>query len=351
MTSTTIRRTAASAVAIGAAAALIGAPGAQAQSDTSADVASGQTMLKLDTGTARVLRANSIGVSLVKPAKNSRSGLTFAVAPSGSSLDPRTYAGTLNHTGGLRFRAGGKTLSLTRFQVKVGSRSTLSAVVNGGSRATIISLNTSKAKIKRTGINTGASGIVASLNGTGATALNRYFGVKLFKSGLKLGTVRSEAKFGEIIFAGGQTDLALDGGTLAALGGLGVSPGIIAPATLAGTTASFPITGGKVNAKTLAGSIQHSGGISLTAGATRVELTNFDIQLPKLLLQVNGGTPAPAVDLDASNARVQVSGRNVTVSNVVAKVNAAGASALSGALNTTVPQVTLGVATVKGQAR
>ncbi len=107
MTSTTIRRTAASAVAIGAAAALIGAPGAQAQSDTSADVASGQTMLKLDAGTARVRRANSIGVSLVKPAKNSRSGLTFAVAPSGSSLDPRTYAGTLNHTGGLRFRAGG----------------------------------------------------------------------------------------------------------------------------------------------------------------------------------------------------------------------------------------------------
>lgn len=351
MTSTMLRRTAATAAAVGAAAALAAAPGAQAQSSTSAAVASGQTMLLLDAGTAKVLRQNKISVGLISPAKSGRSGLTFPVAPSGSSLDPRTYAGTLNHRGGITFRAGGKTLRLSDFRVTVGSRSSLNARINGGARATIISLNTRNAKITRQGINTGASGIVASLNGTGATALNRYFGVRLFKSGLRLGTVRSEAKFGEIVFAGGNTELALDGGTLAALQGLGVAPGIIAPATLAGTTASFPITGGKVNARTLAGSITHSGGISLTAGATRVELTNFDIQLPKLLLQVNGGSPAPAVDLDASNAQVSVSGRNVTVANVVAKVNAAGASALSGAFGTTLPEVTLGVATVKGQAR
>lgn len=351
MTSTTIRRATASAAALGVAAALAAAPGAQAQSATSAAVASGQTMLRLDAGTAKVLQQNKIRVGLISPAKNSRSGLTFPVAASGSALDPRTYAGTLNHRGGITFRAGGKTLRLTNFRVTVGSRSSLNAQINGGARATIISLNTRNAKITRSGINTGASGIVASLNGTGATALNRYFGVKLFKSGLRLGTVRSEAKFGEIVFAGGQTDLALDAGTLAALQGLGVAPGIIAPATLAGTTASFPITGGKVNARTLAGSITHSGGISLTAGATRVELTNFDIQLPKLLLQVNGGGPAAAVDLDASNAQVRVSGRNVTVGNVVAKVNAAGASALSGAFRTTVPEVALGVATVRGQAR
>jgi hypothetical protein len=351
MTSTMLRRTAASAAAIGVAAALAAAPGAHAQSSTSAAVASGQTMLLLDAGTAKVLRDNSIRVGLISPAKSSRSGLTFPVAPSGSSLDPRTYAGTLNHQGGMTFRAGGKTLRLTNFRVTVGSRSSLNAQINGGARATIISLDTRNAKITRQGVNTGASRIVASLNTTGATALNRYFGVKLFKGGLRLGTVRSEAKFSEVIFRGGTTELALDGGTLTALGALGVSPGIIAPATLAGTTASFPITGGKVNARTLAGSITHSGGISLTAGATRVELTNFDIQVPKLLLQVNGGSPAPAVDLDASDAQVRVAGRNVTARNVVVKLNAAGASALSGAFGTTVPEVTLGVATVKGQAR
>lgn len=351
MTTTTLRRTAASAAAIGVAATLAAAPGAQAQSSTSADVASGQTMLRLDRGTARVLKANAISVSLISPAKSGRSGLTFPVASAGSSLDPKTYAGTLNHRGGLRFRAGGKSLRLTSFRVKVGRQSTLSAVVNGGSRATIITLSTGKAKVRRSSINTSASGIVARLSGTGAKALNSYFGVRLFSKGLTLGTVRSEAKFSEIVFDGGKTELALDGGTLAALGGLGVTPGIIAPATLGGTKASFPITGGKVDAETLSGSITHSGGISLTAGATRVELTNFDIQLPKLLLQVNGGEPAPAVDLDASEAKVTVSGRNVTVRNVVAKVNAAGAGALSSAFGTTVPEVTLGVATVKGKAR
>ncbi|MBJ7329788.1 MAG: hypothetical protein JHC95_07825 [Solirubrobacteraceae bacterium] len=347
MTPSTVRR-----AALGAAIILCtAAPGAHAQSDTSAAVASGQTMLKLDAGTAKVLAANDIAVRLVSPAKSAKSGLTFPVAAKGSSLDPKTYAGTLNHTGGLRFQAGGKTLSLTRFRVKVGSSSSLSAVVNGGSRATIISLSTTKAKITRSGINTGARGIVARLSSTGAKALNAYFGVSLFTRGLTLGTVRSEARFGEIVFAGGETKLALDASTLTALGGLGVSPGIIAPATLAATTASFPITGGKVNAKTLAGSIRHSGGISLTAGATRVALTDFDIQLPKLLVKVNGGEPAPAIDLDAASAKVTVSGRNVTVDGVVAKLNAAGAGALSSAFGTTVPTVPLGVATVQGIAR
>lgn len=336
---------------LGAAAALLAAPAAHAQSSTAADVAGGKTMLKLDAGTAKVLKQNKISVGLVSPAKNSKSGLTFPVDTKGSALDPKTYAGTLNHKGGITIKAGGKTLRLTNFRVSVGSSSSLNARVNNGSRATIISLSTKKAKIKRPGLGTDVSGIVASLNATGAKALNSYFGVKLFSKGLKLGTVRSQATYSQIVFAGGQTDLALDGGTLTALTGLGVTPGIVAPATLAGTTVSFPITGGKVDAKTLTGSITHSGGISLTAGATKVELTNFDIQLPKLLLQVNGGTPAPAVDLDATNAKVAVSGRNVTVSGVVAKVNAAGASALSGAFKTTVPQVTLGVATVKGQAR
>ncbi len=337
---------------LGAAAALLAAPAAaQAQAPTTADVAGGKTMLKLDAGTAKVLKQNKISLGLVSPAKSSSSGLTFPVDTKGSALDPKTYAGTLNHKGGISIKAGGKTLRLTNFRVSVGASSSLNARVNNGSRATIISLSTKKAKITRPGLGTDVSGIVASLNATGAKALNSYFGVKLFSKGLKLGTVRSQATYRQIVFAGGQTDLALDGGTLTALTGLGVTPGIVAPATLAGTTASFPITGGKVDAKSLEGSITHSGGISLTAGATKVELTNFDIQLPKLLLQVNGGTPAPAVDLDASNAKVAVDGRNVTVSGVVAKVNAAGASALSGAFKTTVPQVTLGVATVKGQAR
>lgn len=337
---------------LGAAAALLAAPAAaQAQAPTTADVAGGQTMLKLDAGTAKVLKQNKISLGLVSPAKAKSSGLTFPVDTKGSALDPKTYAGTLNHKGGISIKAGGKTLRLTNFRVSVGASSSLTARVNNGSRATIISLSTKKAKITRPGLGTDVSGIVASLNATGAKALNSYFGVKLFKKGLKLGTVRSQATYSQIVFAGGQTDLALDGGTLTALTGLGVTPGIVAPATLAGTTASFPITGGKVDAKSLEGSITHSGGISLTAGATKVELTNFDIQLPKLLVQVNGGTPAPAVDLDASNAKVTVDGRNVTVSGVVAKVNAAGASALSGAFKTTVPQVTLGVATVKGQAR
>lgn len=353
MTSTTIRRTAASAVAIGVAAALAAAPGAQAQSSTTADVSNGSTTLRLSAVTAKVLKDNKISLGTVNPARSNGLNVTFPVAASGSALDPKTFAGTLNHRGGLTFKAGGKTLRLTNFRVSVGSKSSLNARINNGSRATIISLNTSRAKIVRTGLNTNVAGIVASLNGTGAKALNSYFNVKLFKNGLRLGTVRSQAVYSQVIFQGGQTELALNASTLSTLGTLGLTPGIVAPGTLSGTTASFPITGGKVNTTNLSGSITHSGGISLTAGATRVELLNFDIQAPKLLASVNGTTPAAIIDLDASKAKITVSGRNVTVAGVDAKLSSVGANGLNAAFNTTALSagIPIGTATVKGQAR
>ena len=57
-----------------------------------------------------------------------------------------------------------------------------------------------------------------------------------------------------------------------------------------------------MDAKTFAGTIAHSGGISLTKGATKVELTDFEIGIddtPELTALV-GGTRVPILSVDLS---------------------------------------------------
>jgi hypothetical protein len=74
---------------------------------------------------------------------------------------------------------------------------------------------------------------------------------------------------------GGDTTVALSSTFLSALTTLKVTPSTIAPTQLVGTTVNFPVTGGALDQKTAAGQIVHSGGLTLTAGKTVVNLQNF----------------------------------------------------------------------------
>ena len=74
--------------------------------------------------------------------------------------------------------------------------------------------------------------------------------------------------------------LRLDPGTAAALTSLGVTPGVIAPASATSAGLSFPITDSPLRALHT-GTITHSGGISLTAGSTQVDLTDFGSTWPR----------------------------------------------------------------------
>jgi hypothetical protein len=117
---------------------------------------------------------------------------------------------------------------------------------------------------------------------------------------------------------GGSTEVALDADFVAALGTLGLTPGVVGGATLADGTVAFPITGGTVTLydKTtgyrpwVQGIIFHDGsGLSLTAGATTVELTNFAVDPGKPArlfgdVSVNGQVAAmnaPLFDLNGKN--------------------------------------------------
>ena len=256
----------------------LGAALATAGPASAAQLSGGSTTLRLDSGTAKALSGAGVSVAPVKPAKAGRSGVAFPIT--GGKANPATLAGTINHSGGLRLRAGGTSVRLTSFRVKVGKRSSLSALL-GGKRVTILSLSRTKAKVRRTGFDTTVSGVKASLNSTAAKALNQAFDTSLFKRGLTLGTATVAAKFAQAdLIERGATTLAPDPGTVAALASLGVTPSAIAPATAGSGGLSFPILGGtSLNLKTLAGHVRHSGGIALTKGSTRVELKNFLIRI------------------------------------------------------------------------
>lgn len=317
-------------------------------------IAGGTTKLKLDKPVAKVLKQNGVKLAPVSPAKVKGGGVVFPIT--GGKLNLKTGAGTLRHSGGLKFVAGGKKLVAKSFVVKTGKRNVLSGKV-GGTRVNLLKLNLNKAKVKRNGLGLTVSKVGASLTGTAAKALNTTFGVKLFKKGLRLGHVVVKAIPATVgIAAKGSTNLALDPGTAQALTGLGVTAAPIGEATaLPSGELSFPITGGKANTSTFAGVIRHSGGISLTAGSTVVELTDFTINVdgqPDLTALV-GGSRVSILALDLSELKAKVVGKRITLGNVTAKLTAEAADALNAAFGVTAfsEGLVLGKATVKAVAR
>jgi hypothetical protein len=80
----------------------------------------------------------------------------------------------------------------------------------------------------------------------------------------------------------------------AALGSLGIAVSKVLPANVSATFGFIPITGGRIDASNAKGEIPHAGGLTLTKGTTRVQLTDFVIDTasgaPRLtgLVAVNG---------------------------------------------------------------
>jgi hypothetical protein len=148
------------------------------------------------------------------------------------------------------------------------------------------------------------------------------------------------------------TSLQLDPGAAAALTSLGVAAAPIEPAFANGNGLNFPITnslGNVLRTRT----IKHAGGISLTAGSTRVELTRFYINLdssPDLTALV-GGQRVSILDLDFSKARPGFRWGTLTLGPVAARLTQTAADALNGAFGVTAftKGLLLGQATVRAR--
>ncbi|MBW4033592.1 MAG: hypothetical protein HIU88_13190 [Acidobacteria bacterium] len=170
------------------------------------------------------------------------------------------------------------------------------------------------------------------------------------------------------VLFGGNTAVALDSNFLAALKSLGVTPGVLGTATLTNGSVAFPITGGSVvywspsgkYRPYVQGIIEHNGsGLSLTAGSTVVDLTNFTINPGNSKLYgdvtVNGtvaATQAYLFDLHGQTLKpLQVDGKNAILTGTTVHISPDAAGVLNKVFNTTgVPsELLVGVATITAQ--
>jgi hypothetical protein len=158
------------------------------------------------------------------------------------------------------------------------------------------------------------------------------------------------------------TTLTTDTGTTQALWDAGIIPLPVAPSTVSPTTQAalytFPITTGRVDAKTTAGFIKHSGGLLLArfdAGTwTALNLTKFTINItgaPNLTAIVNGGSRVEIATLDLGNAKIKTFAKNGriyrTVKDVGVTLNATAMGAINDTFGTSLPSsVKLGTADV-----
>ena len=171
----------------------------------------------------------------------------------------------------------------------------------------------------------------------------------------------AQASDGQLHFVGGKTRLVANPAVVPVLAQNGISLAPVAPATAAAVTwhgqptvaAWFPITGGRVNATSLVGIINHSGGLTFAKGSRWLKVGLFQISIHRrayLTAAVNFDRSARVAlaRLDLSHARVYACHGWVTVTGVRAYLTTAAAEALDVTLHTTVfvPGLELGVASV-----
>lgn len=316
-------------------------------------VSSGETAVTLRPAVAKVLKQNGVSVVPVRPAKVVKGAVVFPVT--GGQLDPLTAMGQIRHSGGLKFGAGKSSLVARSFSIRTAAGILTGKV--GKKTVRLFKVDLGKAKVSRSGLGVSVRGAVLSLTGASAAALNKTFKVRIFKSGLVIGTAAVKVNFAKVkLAAKGSTDLTLDPETAKALTSLGVTPAPIGPAkALASGAISFPITGGSANTSSFAGSIGHRGGISLTAGSTTVALTDFRINVdaePDLTALV-GGQRVSILSLDLSSLKASVKRQKITLAGVKAKLTATAAAALNDAfkVNAFSEGLLLGTARVNAVAR
>ncbi len=155
-------------------------------------VDSGRTSLRIDRATAGVLADNGVTVTAIANASGAGRRFSFPIVD--GSVDPATAAGTIEHSGGLRFTAGGTSLGVQDFVIDTTS-GVLTARVSGTStRVPLLVLDTSGASIKATKNRLTVRNVRASLTGAAAAALNATFHVDLFTAGLPIGTATVRAR-------------------------------------------------------------------------------------------------------------------------------------------------------------
>lgn len=298
----------------------------------------GSTTLKLGGPTAGLLAVAGVSVKAVSPATKSSAGLKFPI--SGGTIRPANLLGSINHRGGVRFSLDGSSIVLRSLRVTRTSQGASMSASVAGRRITILRLSLAKAIIGSSGpLTATVSNITATLSPQGARAINKEIGTSLFQAGLKVGTVSARINLRDVVVGAGSTTLTPSSEVSAALSALGVTLSPSGNATATTNGFAFPITGGKVNGKTFAGTILNAGsGITASRGAASLTLSDFAITIdatPSLSALV-AGTRAELLGLNTSSITIGTVAGGLVGANIGATLTQAAASALNAAFDTTV---------------
>lgn len=155
---------------------------------------------------------------------------------------------------------------------------------------------------------------------------------------------------------GGATTLKLNAKTANALTSNGYSLAPVSEAKASQAGVSFPIEGGLLTARTLAGRITHDGGLTLSKGGTSLTIRDFTIDTRAATLTAwadEAGARIPTLDLHLGRAKVAATRRHITVTGVRATLTGTAATALNSYFSTTLftKGLPLGTATVSANGR
>jgi hypothetical protein len=334
------------------------APFASAASDP---LAGGSTTITLNKGLFKKLKKAGVKVLKVSPATVKGKKVTLPV--SGGSLDPITGQGTVEHSGGFKFKRGKKKAVVNTIVLET-TTSSLKAKVAGKS----MKLATVKgATTTRNGFGANVSITALKLTGKAAKQLNKKLGFTgknkkkaPFKSGRNLGASVSETQPKTVtVLAGGSTNLTLSAAALQKLARVGPPPGeaegpfavklsIVPPTTIVSAgpppTLGFPISGGTIAPDASSGIVQTNGGIQLKQNLEEVGKGETTLTMANIWIDL--GAKTATVEVTIENPKTPEANLGNLGRSSIADIQLTGATITSNPLTHTV-SVQNGTATLQ----
>lgn len=307
------------------------APLASAASDP---VASGKTTITLDNGLYKKLKKSHVKVTAVKPATVKGKKITLPIKAEGSTMDPTTGAGKLNHKGGFKLKAGKRkvvvknlVLDTTKKSLsgKVGKKNLKIAVVAGAS-------------IVRDGFGLDVVAKKLKLTKKAAKQLNKALDENVFKANRSLGSARASEQPETVTIKGGSATLTTSLETVKKLKEDNVDIEVIAPtnvASLVPPAFSFPVSGGSIAPDAGRGVVQTNGGLKLVQDWTKFGLEKHTIMTLNAIW-VDLGTHVATVEVTVESTLSSEANLGVLGRSSIADVSMTGATVKSNSTSLTV---------------
>jgi len=136
---------------------------------------------------------------------------------------------------------------------------------------------------------------------------------------------------GPLILDGEETVLALNAKTAGLLKKNKIAVDPVDPSSVGGEGLGFPIVGGEIDSESLAGTIDHAGGIKFSSGGAGVKLTDFvvDTEAGTLTAATPDGPDLLTLDLDLSGLERTDQDGEIVLSGITSTLSDEAASALN----------------------